>query len=239
MNLKSVGVLGLLLAFTSCVSVRQIGKVNMMSTRNVDPSLRYKVLSTYVGRSTLTASKAETIEDAVNATVRSVPGGEFLMNVKLYSVDEGKYFGVEGDVWGAEDASFRGFRAGDRVTFKNPAIFTTKKYLTGTVASLKTDQVCLVAPDEAPSDLLEVSYDDLAKGAPRPSGKREPAVEPAEARRRSPLQNAQPTGEDRVQPTQVAPNEMVTSLCTAKQVTEMRAAGMSDRAINEACRPAP
>ncbi|MCB0472480.1 MAG: hypothetical protein KDC56_05415, partial [Flavobacteriaceae bacterium] len=69
--------------FTSCVSVKQIGKLNMISNRNVDPNLNYQNLTTYSGGSQkeLLRSRTKTIEDAVDQTVRKIPGGEFLMNV--------------------------------------------------------------------------------------------------------------------------------------------------------------
>lgn len=152
---------------TGCVSVKQIGSVNMMATRNIDPTLKYVAISTYSGGSKdeLTSSKATNLEDAITNTVKHVPGGEFLMNVKVYKVDE-KYYAVEGDVWGSGDLMFRGFRVGDKVTYKNPAIFTTTKYLTGTVSALKSDEVCLIAPDADPGHLVEIKYDDVSKAGP-------------------------------------------------------------------------
>jgi hypothetical protein len=168
----AAAVAALMLMASACISVRQVGGVNMVSTRNVDPKLDYKPLATYSGgsQSELKASQAKTIDDAVNATVRRVPGGEFLMNVKFYLVDE-KYFAVEGDVWGAADQAYRGFRVGDRVTIKNPAFFTTQAFLLGTIASLKSTEVCLVKPDGPNEKLIEVSYDDVTKssGTPLPA----------------------------------------------------------------------
>ena len=86
---------------TACTSVKQIGKINMISTRNVDPNLKYEVISTYSGGSKreLKKSKSTSIEDAIDQTVKKVPGGEFLMNCKIYLINS-KYIAVEGDVWG-------------------------------------------------------------------------------------------------------------------------------------------
>lgn len=66
-----------------------IGQVNMISTRNVDMSRKYEPLSTYAGGSQeeLKESTAKNIEEAVNATVRKIPGGEFIMNAKIYAVN--------------------------------------------------------------------------------------------------------------------------------------------------------
>ena len=66
-----------------------IGQVNMISTRNVDMSRKYEPLSTYAGGSQeeLKAARADKIEDAVNVTVQKIPGGEFIMNAKIYMVN--------------------------------------------------------------------------------------------------------------------------------------------------------
>ena len=37
--------------FNACISVKQIGKVNMISNRNVDPDFKYQSLTTYSGGS--------------------------------------------------------------------------------------------------------------------------------------------------------------------------------------------
>jgi hypothetical protein len=66
-----------------------IGQVNMISTRNVDMSRKYEPLSTYAGGSEeeMKEANAKNIEEGVNATVRKIPGGEFIMNAKIYMVD--------------------------------------------------------------------------------------------------------------------------------------------------------
>lgn len=151
-------VLIIALVFTSCMSLEQIGKVNMISNRNIDPKLDYQVLSTYTssGGNDLYYSKSETIEDAIDETVRSVPGGEFLMNAKIYLVN-GKYYACEGDVWGRKDEiSFRGFKVGDKVTWR---VF--KNYKKGTIISLKDDYVCLIEQEDG--GVIEKSYDDISR----------------------------------------------------------------------------
>ncbi|HEY1871029.1 MAG TPA: hypothetical protein VGG71_08220, partial [Chitinophagaceae bacterium] len=77
------------ITITSCATpVKQIGKVNMISNRNVDPALNYGVISSYSGGSMreLKHSRATSIDDAIDQTVKKIPGGEFLMNVKIYMV---------------------------------------------------------------------------------------------------------------------------------------------------------
>lgn len=145
-------------AGTSCTSVKQIGKVNMISNRNVDPKLDYDVITTYSGGSNreLKKSKAKTVEDAIDQTVRKVPGGEFLMNVKIYMVN-GQYIAIEGDVWGVKsNISYRGFKVGDKVTWKTKGTFKM-----GTIKSLKDDKICLIETENG--DIIEKKYDEISK----------------------------------------------------------------------------
>lgn len=150
--------------FTACTSVNQIGKVNMISNRNVNPELKYEVITTYSGGSKkeFKKSRATSIEDAIDQTVRKVPGGEFVMNAKIYLV-KGKYIAVEGDVWGnPAKQSYRGFKVGDIVTWKTKSIKSGTKYLTGKIATLKDDKSCLVKEDET-GKTMELLYDEITK----------------------------------------------------------------------------
>ena len=149
----------------SCTSVKQIGKVNMISNRNVDPQLKYQVITTYSGGSSkeFKKSRATSIEDAVDQTVRKVPGGEFVMNAKIYLV-KGKYIAVEGDVWGnSAQQSYRGFKIGDIVTWKVKSVTQGKKYLTGKITTLKDDKTCLVKIDDEKGKTIELEYDEITK----------------------------------------------------------------------------
>jgi hypothetical protein len=73
---------------SSCagVKVTQIGKLNMISNRNVDSKMDYSLLKNYMGASNkeIKKAKATTLEDAIDETVRNTSGGEFLKNVKVY-----------------------------------------------------------------------------------------------------------------------------------------------------------
>lgn len=118
----------------------------MISNRNINPGAEsYVMISAYQGASRRDINKArhKSIEDAVDATVRQVPGGEFLTNVKIYFVNS-QYFMVEGDVWG-KDANkgtvietMKGFHVGDRVQFKQQM---------GTIISIIDAKECLVQLD--------------------------------------------------------------------------------------------
>ena len=130
----------------------------MVSNRNVDPNLGYGVITTYSGGSKreLKKSRAISIEEAIDQTVRKVPGGEFLMNAKIYMVD-GKYIAVEGDVWGVKsNVAFRGFKVGDTVTWK--VMFNFK---IGTIKSLIDDKTCLIETEDG--DIIEQKYVKINK----------------------------------------------------------------------------
>lgn len=129
----------------------------MISNRNVEAKLDYSLISSYFGGSEkeLKKTRATSIEDAVDQTVRKIPGGEFLMNAKLYIVNN-TYFAVEGDVWGKLDnLSYRGFKVGDQVV-----IDKVRKSI-ATIKSLKDDKSCFVERDNG--RIEELNYDRLSK----------------------------------------------------------------------------
>ena len=155
----------LVILFSACTSINQIGKVNMISNRNIDPNLKYQVITTYSGGSKreFKKSRATSIENAIDQTVRKVPGGEFVMNAKIYLV-KSKYIAVEGDIWGnPAQQSYRGFKSGDSVTWKTKSITNGTKFFTGKISALKDDKNCLVKVDNETDKTIELSYDDLTK----------------------------------------------------------------------------
>lgn len=99
--MKAFFIITIIFCMASCMSVKQIGKLNMISNRNVDSKMEYKLIKNYVGGSKreFRKHKGKSLEEAIDNVVRSVPGGEFLKNVKIYHID-GKYYAVEGDIWG-------------------------------------------------------------------------------------------------------------------------------------------
>lgn len=142
----------------SCNSYRKIGSVNMISNRNIDSSIDYEVLTTYSGgeKKEIKKSKAKTVEQAVDETVKKVAGGEYLMNVKIYLV-KNQFIAVEGDVWGkSTNAIFKQFKVGDRVSFKKSG-----KIIEATIKSLKDDSLCILELENG--DLVEMKYSDITK----------------------------------------------------------------------------
>jgi len=99
------------------IVLKKVGECNMISRRNVDPAAnKYVRLTTYTGggEKELKKSTAEDLDMAIDATVKSVSGGEFLMNVRVYQVlhlprnkkkEAYTTYAVEGDVWGLPQAT--------------------------------------------------------------------------------------------------------------------------------------
>ena len=110
-------------AYCDAQKVRKIGEINMISSRNISNLADYELI-------------------ALDQTVREVPGGVFLMNASFYIV-KGKYFAVEGDVWGLkQNANYKGFKVGDRVMWK-----TVTGYKKGTIEAIKDSENCVVIED--------------------------------------------------------------------------------------------
>ncbi|MDR1008131.1 MAG: hypothetical protein LBL65_06165 [Campylobacteraceae bacterium] len=90
----------------------------MASTRNVDiGNGGYELLRR--SNKELVESRTASIRDAVEQTVKSVLGGEFLTNVKIYQIphitksieqETQLYYAAEGDVWGFKSNNIRTLR---------------------------------------------------------------------------------------------------------------------------------
>lgn len=130
--------------FCDAQKVIQIGKINMISSKNVGDLEDYEIIAAYArgNQKKITKSKAETLEDALEQTVREIPGGVFVMNAKIYMIKK-KYFAIEGDVWGLkQNANYKGFKVGDYVMWK-----TVSGYKKGTVEAIKNSEECVVIED--------------------------------------------------------------------------------------------
>jgi hypothetical protein len=162
----SVALLSSILSLSSCFTVVELGKLNMISNRNVESKADYVMLKNYAGgdaneiKKALKKTKATTLDQAVDETVRNVAGGEFLKNVKVYGVKkkEKMYLFVEGDVWGfAENVSYRGFKVGDMVQWKD--ISGVHK---GRITGLTDSEKCMVK-EEGKENSESQKYVNLTK----------------------------------------------------------------------------
>ncbi len=149
--IKIVTLFSIVAMISSCATVVDLGKLNMISDRNIDSKGDYVLIKNYAGGSSkeikkaLKKTKATTLDAAVDETVRNVAGGEFLKNVKVYGVKKKKvmFLLVEGDVWGVTgNESFRGFKVGDKVQWKELTV--SKK---GVITGLTDAEKCMVKED--------------------------------------------------------------------------------------------
>ncbi len=151
--------------FSSCASTKitQIGKLNMISNRNVDSKTDYVLLKSYMGGTDkeIKKSEAKSIEDAIDETVKNTSGGEFLKNVKIYLVQykSESYYAVEGDIWGIKgQENFRGFTVGDLVQWKKGFGKIHKGKITGFIDSTE----CMVKED-GKEESKPISIDKITK----------------------------------------------------------------------------
>ena len=139
--------------------VKKIGSLNMISTKNIGNLSDYEQLASYArgNQKKIQKSKAKTLQDAMDQTIREVPGGVFLMNATFYLV-KGKYFAVEGDVWGKrQNADYKGFKLGDNVMWK-----TVTGYKRGIVEAIKDSEKCVVK-DEKTQHRKTIKYVKLMR----------------------------------------------------------------------------
>jgi hypothetical protein len=153
-------------SITGCFTVTNLGKLNMISDRNIESNVDYVLIKNYAGgnaneiKKALKRTKATTIDAAVDETVRNVAGGEFLKNVKVYGVmrNKGMYLFVEGDVWGIDgNESFRGFKVGDLVQWKD--ISGTHK---GNITGLTDSEKCMVK-EEGKENSQSIKFTSITK----------------------------------------------------------------------------
>lgn len=96
----------------------------MISARNVDSKTDYELLRYYAGggENELKKTRWTSIDDAINQSVKNVPGGEFMKNVRLYQISakDKNYWAAESDVWGIKlpDLDVNGFKVGERVYYR-------------------------------------------------------------------------------------------------------------------------
>jgi hypothetical protein len=140
--------------------LKLIGRLNLASNRNHEKSKDYILLRNYVKKNEkeLRKTRATSIEDAIDDLVKTIAGGEFLKNVKIYSVNN-KYYTIEGDVWGFQQKrQYNGFSIGSKVQYKN----LTGQGKIGIIRGFKSSNVCIIS-DEFSDTTIEISFDNLTR----------------------------------------------------------------------------
>ena len=160
-TILTLSILASVLLIAGCgTPPKLIGEVNMISTRNISTDFNYQQLTAYSGGSNrqLKKSKSTNIQDAVTQTVKSVPGGEFLMNVKIYLVNN-QFYAVEGDVWGhsIESGGYQGYKIGDPIMWKD----SFSNYKKGKIIAIKDTEKCVVEDESGRK--YTIKFDDLMR----------------------------------------------------------------------------
>lgn len=136
----------------------------MISNRNIERSIEYVSLVNYANstKQELKKTKSETIEGAMQNLLSKTPGAEYLMNVKIYKVDN--YYSVSGDIWGIKveknGSNFKGFSVGTKVIYKSNNLF--KGPQNAVVSALKDDNTCFIIL-EGETKPIEVEYKQITK----------------------------------------------------------------------------
>jgi hypothetical protein len=198
------------LLFFSCKSttlvVTPMGQINSVSTRNIDGSKKYIPLMTYAGVSSsevenaiskskkgrikkknpiykeIIKFKGNTINEAVDNVVKTQVGGEYLMNVRFYLVQQRtkeagvtilkNTFVASGDVWGLKDSTqnIKGFKVKDKVifTYNKELKKVIKKNFEGTLGMQYSGTIINLMGAEATVKLesgvvLDIPYNNLKK----------------------------------------------------------------------------
>jgi hypothetical protein len=120
------------IAILSSGCFNRIGKLMMVSTRNVDSDMSDYVLLSKEIKGVAKTKKEDALEVAIDNAVKKLPTGEFMKNAIFYVSSTGKRIKVVGDIWGYKPAVAETvdknitqsvnakieFKIGDRVTFK-------------------------------------------------------------------------------------------------------------------------
>lgn len=160
-NCITIIALILLVSNASAQKPELVGSFNLVSTRNIETGKDYVLLSSYAGGTDaeMKKSKALTADDAINNVVKSVAGGVYMMNVKIYLVGYGKYYAAQGDVYGiaGQVSDQHGWKVGDHVQYSTPVTLMKSK---GVIIDLNNNNECTVK-DDASGKVYVVKFDKL------------------------------------------------------------------------------
>ena len=161
------------LMLTSCWS--RMGRLNIVSTRNMDSKTDYVLLSKDV-RGKAKSKKQDPIEIAIDKAVKQYPTGEFMKNVVIEVNASGKKIRVVGDVWGYAPTTAPSsgeivnknvtksvnakveFKIGDSVTYKT--MLGVGKLVEGKIIGVNQNTAVVQLPDGSKS---EIKYEKLTK----------------------------------------------------------------------------
>ncbi len=157
--------------FTLASCYHKIGRLVIVSTRNMDSKTEYVLLDKGVmGKGKV--KKGEALETAIDRSVAKYPTGEFMKNIVISINASGRKIRVIGDVWGTPVAEKAGekveksvkktvnatieFKTGDKVTFKNPL----GKLIEGTIIGTNQNTAVVEYSDGSKKEIV---YEKLTK----------------------------------------------------------------------------
>lgn len=159
MKILKLSVVALLL--TSCASWQPMGRLNMVASRNVEPTKAYTLIERDVEAviNNQDGNGMPMLLDKICADYR----GEFVANAKLFVKSNGKKIKIVGDVWGdavnnINMTSKAEFAVGDVIYFKKDKDAKWKK---GTIEGLTPTKV--IVKKDKKRKAFEVPYEYVSK----------------------------------------------------------------------------
>ncbi len=156
-----------MLLISSC-SYRRTGSLTIVSTRNFESKIEYKLIQKEVtGKAKV--KKGESLQRAIDDAIGTLPEGEFMKNVGIYIKSNGKKTKVIGDVWGVPSVNKQveksvtlkvEFKVGDTVTFKN----SLGKIVEGTILGVNSNTAIIEHKNSLGKiTKSEIKYEDMTK----------------------------------------------------------------------------
>lgn len=110
------------LFIASCGEYKRIGQFTMISTRNIDRSQNYELLQRDV-EAVIKTDQDDVLQEGIDKAIKKTPGGEYMMNVKIYLMTDGSKLKVIGDIYGIKTTTIdnvvlNSFNVGDTVQFE-------------------------------------------------------------------------------------------------------------------------
>lgn len=160
---KQILILALIsLLSASCSSYVKIGKINMVSNRNINTNQEYKLIEKDVEGIGEVSVNSDAFGEALDNAVKKFKNGEYMMNVSIYITKNTKKMKVVGDVWGIVSKEMQNisqkFNVGDTVMIE------WKKDILEAVILAKNETEAIVQFKYRGSTKKEkIRYEDLTK----------------------------------------------------------------------------
>jgi len=147
----------------------RIGSLTIVSTRNIESTIEYKLIAKNVGGISK-MKNLDAFQEAIEDAVQQYPEGEFMKNAVVFIRDNGAKIKVVGDVWGIPSVEKNitqkvtadiNYNIGDRVAFKND----WEKIIEGTIIGINSNEAMVEYINSRNKKLVRDTYafDKLTK----------------------------------------------------------------------------